>query len=325
MRNQTANLFLVALLVMSAVPPAMAESRLYIALDTSGSMRNQISWLSTSILSTGKTLALNNADDLADFTLLGFTDTSDVLARGNATAISTTLDGLEVIGGTEDGFIPLLKIPTELSETGGVIVLVTNEDRDEAIFAEQPDVVNALVAANISVHAVLPLSLNCGGNKMVALEYTGTGIGDDLGTHDCGSDDVERFGRVEYAQIAFATGGTVWFLDEMLKLEQEFGEMMAYELLTRFGQTFRAKVLQSGARRPGSPITFDATITAHTVFDQQVTHWAWDFNDDGVDDDFGPIVAHIFDTSGESNVRLSMTDDQRPPVTEFQNIRVNLK
>ena len=225
----------------------------------------------------------------------------------------------------EDGFIPLLKIPTELSETGGVIVLVTNEDRDQAIFAELPDVVNALVAANISVHAVLPLSLDCGGNKMVALEYTGTGIGEDLSTHDCGSDDVKRLGRFEYAEIAFATSGTVWFLDQVQELEKAFGEMMAYELLTRFGQTFRAKVFQSGARRPGSPITFDATLTVHTVFDQQVVSWAWDFDGDGINDDFGPIVAQIFETSGESNVRLSMTDDQRPPVTEVQNIRVTLK
>ena len=92
--KNTATLSLVALLMLCTVPSAMAESRLYIALDTSGSMRHQISWLSASILSTGNTLTLNNADDLADFTLLGFTDSSDLLARGNAANISATIDGL---------------------------------------------------------------------------------------------------------------------------------------------------------------------------------------------------------------------------------------
>lgn len=321
----TAKLSLVTLLMLSAVSSVMAEPRLYIALDTSGSMRHQTEWLSASIRSTEETLQMNGAEYLADFSLLGFTDSSDILARGNAAAISAAIDRLQLHGGTEDGFIPLQKIPAERSQSGAIIVLVTNEDRDETIFTQTSDVINALVATDISVHAVLPIALNCGGNKMVALEYTGTGLDKDLAASDCGSDSFKRLARIEYGQIAFATGGTVWFLGGMWEIQAEFGEAIAYELLSRYASAFRADVVQTGGTSPGSPITFDATLTAHTVFDQQVVNWAWDFDGDGIDDEFGPIVAHIFESTGETKVRLSMTDDQQPPVTEQQLIRVLLK
>ena len=321
-------LLLVTGLLTTGVPGesmAAAEPRIYIALDTSGSMKNHLSWLPRTILNVEKTLELNGEQGFVTFSLIGFTDSSVALASGNALAITDAIRRLRLEGGTEDGFIPLLRIADETVDSGARVLLVTDEDRDPSIPTEMQEVINTLLSKGIAVHAALPFSLDCGGNEMVALEYPGVGYDHDFARHDCGTHHVERLGRFEYANIAFATGGTVWFMTKLKGLEQDVGESIAFEFLSRFGRVFFADVRQSGDKSVGSAITFDAGSTVHSLDGHSVTAWAWDFDADGLDDVYGPVVAHIYQSGGEKIVRLTLRDDQQPAVTQHQTVRVVVK
>lgn len=60
--------------------------------------------------------------------------------------------------------------------------------------------------------------------------------------------------------------------------------------------------------RAGESVTFDASASQDP--DGQITAYAWDFDDDGIQDAAGRVVRHAFPAPGSYRVTLTVTDDQ---------------
>ena len=97
------------------------------------------------------------------------------------------------------------------------------------------------------------------------------------------------------------------------------------------GTAFAAQILATGPPLVGpvaiaagdpdhaqvnAPITFDGNGSFHLDPPRQIVTWEWDFDDDGFYDATGPVVTHAFPTAGEQLVRLRVTDDSAPPLTD---------
>jgi PKD repeat protein len=69
-------------------------------------------------------------------------------------------------------------------------------------------------------------------------------------------------------------------------------------------------------------VGFSAATSSHGRPDRSIISYAWDWNADGVDDDFGVTAVHVFDAFGTYPVRLTVTDNNSPPKTATRTLDV---
>jgi len=75
------------------------------------------------------------------------------------------------------------------------------------------------------------------------------------------------------------------------------------------------------APHAGEPVEFNGMSSLD--FDGEIVSYAWDFEDDGTVDATGPIVLHAFPSSGNYDVRLTVTDDDGNEDTVVHTIKVD--
>ena len=69
-------------------------------------------------------------------------------------------------------------------------------------------------------------------------------------------------------------------------------------------------------------VGFSAASSSHGAPDHNIISYAWDWNNDGVYDDFGATATHVFDQFGTYPVKLQVTDDNSPAKKATKTINV---
>jgi|GEM_PF-4424354 len=316
---------LFALLVVLNYYPAQAyatsDTVLHIALDTSGSMRYKTKWISDTIFSL-KEEAHENSELTSSISLQSFTDKIDMSLEGDDKRIITSINAIKFRGSIEDGFIPINRIADKVND-GGHILLVTDEGRDQIIDVSVDDLLEVIIRKNITVHAIIKHKMECGGNEVIGINSDLKGITDKFNYVNCGSPVNLESRNSDYIKLSLGSGGHIWNLGKIISHKSNYGKFLAQELLEKYGiPFFKAYTHTNGVHSAGSPITFDASNTISEDSAGPVTSWAWDFDSDGRFDDYGAVVAHVFEESGIHKVMLMLSNEQSPSVTQKQIIRV---
>lgn len=321
-RQQRYPLTLIFLLGVST--QIQAESpHLYIVLDTSGSMRNNMAWVAEEILHIQDYLfeLQANGQEL-QMSLVGYTDDSEYLAQGNALAVAATIEKIRVNGGIEDGLVPINRLLQEPSlDANSYVVLITDEDRDLVQHITVESIEEMLKRKKIALHLV------------------------DTRTREC--QDIQNRGNVptnflqacmkaarfngdnklkdDYLKLVAASGGQYWPFGGTKENKHLFAESLARELYDKYFTQITVEFELSADRYRGQPIYFDASRYSHKLLPHQVVNWEWDFNNDGIADDYGPFSSYVYNQPGEYAVTLTVKDDQELPVVEKKSIMLTVQ
>ena len=144
---------------------------------------------------------------------------------GSMTEFLEAAKNLYLSGGTEDGYRAVHHVLTQYAHRTNAakrILLVTDEDRDTVDASITYDsLLQELTDRDTTLNAVLAVSMQCGdGSDALGINSTGTGlVSTGSGTYDFCENAVFRSpgssSVTQYADLAFATGGTVWNLDKL--------------------------------------------------------------------------------------------------------------
>lgn len=72
------------------------------------------------------------------------------------------------------------------------------------------------------------------------------------------------------------------------------------------------------------PIECNGSLSFHLNPDRNIVQYEWDFTDDGIYDAIGKIVFTSYANEGTYQVRLRVTDDSQPPLTDSTTCEVNI-
>lgn len=306
--------------------PLMAahDPVLYIALDTSGSMRNKYQWLADMV-----SIVRDNSSEAPQLTksisLHTFTDRAEIRIEGDDRDVIGVIKTISLRGGTEDGLIPIKMIAEKV--TGGAhIILITDEDRDKAADIDSEALLRVLREKNITLHAVQSRQIRCGSDQVIAINSQSVATRYDFSEVECDAQRYQRATQDEYIQLALGSGGQVWDLKAMRDKSREYAHLLAGELLEKYDKGIRAEVVIGGAPVIYQALTFDASKTFATEDLAPVNSWQWDFNGDGQVDDYGPVVAYIFETPGTHSVNLILANGVgAQAISKKQIIKVDIR
>ena len=318
--------------ITGAVPllaHASSDTRLYVALDTSGSMQSSYFWITESIRLVRELIA-NNSNTVIPVEIYAFTDKTNLLAHGNDAEIESAISSLDLNGSTEDGFIPINHILKEGVNTGAHILLITDEDRDRVQNIELQDLLINILEKGITIHSIISMNLECGSgsgtNNVIGLINIDTGINNKQQIMNCTEfTHSTKIKDNEYAMLALNSGGSVWDLIEVAKNNNLYTNFLADELSEKYFIKMKADVTVSGILSVGNPVTFNASNTYIKDGIEPVESWEWDFNRDGVIDDYGSVVASIFYQNGSHDIYLWLSNYQDPQIKQKQIIHVNIE
>ncbi len=323
MKKYTIYIILVSITCFSTLLSASDDTVLYIVLDTSGSMKNKYKWVADTILSL-KNASDNNPQITDSITLRSFTDKTKILIKGDEQDIVRSINSITLGGGIEDGFIPISKIANKIN-SGAHILLITDEDRDRVLDINTEELLGVVKDKNITIHAVLQRQFNCENNSIIGINSNFEGITEEFTYVNCTSPQLFRNrSNDDYINLVLGSYGHVWNLSKIMENHSGFGEYLAHELENIYVTSLKANIITVGFHKVENPITFDASDTVSDEGIAPVTNWAWDFDSDGIFDDFGPVVAFIFDQKGKHRITLRLSNEQSPPVIIDQIINIEL-
>lgn len=210
-------------------------------VDESGSMSEEHAWLGTMMTQLDSALLSAAAGDTlsAQYGLVGFGGSSysghedghvHTVGSGDwgtATEFATATGGLVLNGATEDGYSGMSAALGVSGQANSVrnLILVTDEDRDNINGQSVEDMASALAADQALLNAVLSVSISCqDGSTALGVDSSGTGY---LADGDGGFTTCEVAnlsdgpfwyddGSIgDYGNLALATGGAVWDLNQL--------------------------------------------------------------------------------------------------------------
>lgn len=201
-------------------------------VDESGSMSGEHTWLSGMISSLDS--GLNTAGLTPNrFGLVGFGASSSHGTAGHghtvgsgqfgtATEFGTATGTLVISGATEDGWDGIDFANTYSFRSGAArnYILVTDEDRDTVDGAlTYAGVLGSMTSTNTLLNAVINVAIRCGdGSTALGVDSTGTGYKADGsgGYTTCsGATVLASTSKTDYADMALATGGAAWDLNQL--------------------------------------------------------------------------------------------------------------
>jgi PKD repeat protein/pimeloyl-ACP methyl ester carboxylesterase len=91
------------------------------------------------------------------------------------------------------------------------------------------------------------------------------------------------------------------------------GQTVTYQITPANNQPMPLFTISPNPASCNQPITFDASNSYHLSAGHTITEYAWDWTSDGIYDDFGVRVSHVFPDDGSYIVTLRVTDDNKPP------------
>lgn len=323
MKKHTIYIILLSIAYFSTPLSASDDTVLYIVLDTSGSMQNKYKWVANTILSLKK--ASDNNPHITDsITLRSFTDKTNILIKGNEKDVVRSINAITLNGGIEDGFIPISKIANNI-DSGAHILLITDEDRDRVLDINSDELLAVVKDKDITVHAILQRQFGCNRNDVIGINSNSEGITDKFTIVDCKSPQfVRNRTNNDYLDLVLGSNGHAWNLNKIIENSSGFGEYLAHELKDTYTSFLKANITTVGFHSLQKPVTFDATDTTSDEGIAPVTNWAWDFDSDGIFDDYGPVVAFIFDKIGTHRITLRLSNEQSPPVIINQIINIEI-
>lgn len=217
----------------SAIPIA---TDVIAVVDESGSMGGEHAWLSGMIVGLDSALSTAAGTDpfSARYGLVGFGGGNthepghqhDVGGAGSQfgspAEFGVAAGNLLTTGATEDGYSGITAALGYTFQPGAVrnLILVTDEDRDDVGGGETfGSMRSALLARSALLNAVLDINIRCGDNS-VALGLDAEGIGytadGNGGFTTCSGASIQSgTGVADYADLAFATGGAAWDLNQL--------------------------------------------------------------------------------------------------------------
>lgn len=329
--NSVKRRFYYVLLFFISLSATAQQPHLYVVLDTSGSMKNNVDWILEELLQVQDLLYAQqqSAEDLS-MSLIGFTHKTEMLEEGNALAVGSAIDKLKLVGGVEDGILSISHLLQEKSTdmNGSYIVLITDENRDQTQYIDIQELGEKLKRHDIAFHLIDPVDRQnaCQGfyQQQQSAKYASAINSQQVPPCITPKQMRQRFVDDEYFELVQASNGKAWFIHDMLKPENEFAETVAHDIYTKYMKQMMVDVSVSDVFQ-GQPVYFDATRHAHKNIAHQVVQWEWDFNDDGVVDDFGPLSSYVFNQKGEHTIKLTIRDDQQQPVTETTLVKLTVQ
>lgn len=333
-------LLLPLLLAAGCAMTAGAEELVFV-VDESGSMKRGVPWLAA----LAQAIEAQTGD--VRFGLVGFDRDARPLPVGGARSGSAEdLDAAVGLlsfdhSGFEDGYVGLQRVLGQYDDIRHV-VLITDEDRDRADPAfEADDMVQALAEKDVTLTVFVYAEFRCS-DRRLAIGMNDQSVGvvvDGEGrVAGCTMEHVRSLGNqttvADYVDVALSSGGSAWSLyptrtARTSPVQRAFVEQGAAALSQQIA-TLRERAWPMQAtightpRRPrvGEVVTFDASASRHNDPDAAIAGWAWDFDADGVADEFGPVVARIYARPAEHPVTLLLTDDRGETVERRMRITV---
>lgn len=276
-----------------------ASADIVFIVDESGSMSGLQTWLRDMVDDLDTKLIANGVGD-NKYALIGFGNDGIVgrvfdfgsgVRFGSANQFINVSRGLQISGGTEDGYNGINTAFTNLTFRPGAalnLILVTDEDRDifskELNFANTLDSItqrNALLNAVVNgsftsdVRSNVALGIDANGNSYIQDSkggYTLSSIG-----NITGSEATKR----DYIDLALASGGAAWDLNQLSKggfsaqsFTNAFIDIKTKEILSQLpvsvvasDSTIKFKNLTGplSGYRAGETLSFDIQITGDAI------------------------------------------------------------
>lgn len=328
MKNGLLSFYIMILAVLPVPGYASDDPRIYIALDTSGSMEDELDWFANTISSLRES-SQNTRDFTDSIVLYSFTDKSERRLKGDDAAIIRSIDSLEFKGGDEDGLIAIEQIIESINPNANAqIILITDEDRDDVKAIDTEELLGKIIEKNVRLHITGKYRLICENARLIgvlAKDAKLIGVSRELEKKQCAQSDLLRGAEKEYIELALRSGGGVWDIDHMKNHSEHFGEYLAADLAENDIADFGATIVVSGGNTTYTLLTFDAGETFNPSDVEPITTWDWDFGSDGSIDYYGPVVDHIFYEAGVQELTLRLSNNQFPLVQTEQKFRLVLQ
>lgn len=315
-----------------AVPTANAKEEIHIVYDISGSMEKYHAVFEE--LFAHLQLLEHLEDKQRRLSLYSFTEKYELEAEGNNGDILSAMSAIKYSGGVEDGLIPIEEIIN--NNRDGVILLITDEGRQAIAEIDSVDLIAQAKKQNIQIHTIIKHRFTCDSEKLIGVNGKLESIHAAGNTSNCleiGSEQmlINTLGRKKsaYAELALATGGTIWSLDSIsesaaprpnttdkVALARWMREPRSFnpENMENFAQAlfyalneaknkFSVSVSTYGSRSVGEQITVEAIVTHKSSGDISTPTLTWDFDRDGVEDYEGNFPALVV----PANTRMIFT------------------
>ncbi|THB65592.1 MAG: hypothetical protein D6B27_08340 [Gammaproteobacteria bacterium] len=310
--------------VFSASVVFASDVKLYVALDTSGSMRNKHAWLEEMFFSMSEALIQREYGEM-EIEVYSFTEKSSLIMTGPAEKVADSFRSIRVYGGTEDGLIPIQQIASKNILAGAHVLLITDEPRTEVVSVDFELLMNTIKRKNIIIHAITWAKLTCGANRLFAIDGSYQGLTSQMNRIDCSDEYNFDETNNQYYQAAILSGGKIWSMQELQKSPSVIGDFLGQELADKYNSAFVADVEIIGELFKDNPVTFDASNIIFNVDVSGPINWEWDYNNDGITDDYGPVAAHIFNEVGDYQITLLLSNQNEPSLKVKQVITIEVR
>ena len=325
---------------------AKSPSKLYVLVDSSGSMRWSPNWLGKVIEEIDTKLSGS-----PQWQLHSFTTKTTLLQKGGMSEVKEAAQAMEFEGGQEDGLMGIESLLKSKIPAGSHIMLFTDEKRSKVENVDFDDLLKTLKERKITVHTFLfhrPVAekaqdgfrlVQSNEGKPIAVSLNQNSLKVPLNQHSpvfnnlfdgrnadermkariakMSPANAKRFddGNHEYIKLALLSGGFAWGLPlerHSKQAEQNntklIGRVMGSKMMNSSEQTLSAKVVITGDTLTGlNMATQMVTFDASDTGTFDVSGWEWDLNGDDEVDDYGPSVYTQFDTPGDYRVKLWLT------------------
>lgn len=338
---------------------AKSPSKVYLLVDSSGSMKWSPQWLGKVFEDIDTQLS-----GVPQWQLYSFTTETKLLHKGDMIEVKEAAQTMEFKGGREDGLAAIEKLLKDKMPAGSHIMLFTDEKRSKIKDIDFDNLLKTLKENKITLHTFLfhrPVAEKAQDGfgyvqnkqgKPVAVSLQQNSLKVPLDQHNpvfkqlfdnrfisekmkarIGNMPPERAkqfaaGDQEYIKLALLSGGYAWGLPlerHAKQIEQNntkmIGRVMGAKMMNKSVRVLSAKVIVTGDTLTGlNMATQMITFDASDTGKNDVDGWEWDFNGDDEVDDYGPSVYTQFDTPGDYRVKLWLIIGEE---RQLQNI--NLK
>lgn len=320
---------------------AATKTKLYIVFDSSNSMRHAQSPISQLLTNLHEELEVNST--LRESVRL--IDFKEKITLDRVTSLTKTA---EIVSKTTfedstENVLPVLNLLADDPSVSDAMMIIFSDGRHQDLKdINMESLIKRFAQKHMHVQVFQNFPTWCDNKAVVAVNKEQQVLTSDGSFIDCSAISHiknRRYGKLSEAnklsQLAFGTNGYVWPISKLNKFsrtqETELSEFintaantLAVELLLKAEQSLKAIVEYPKSVSVDEMVFFEVISNLNDADVGEITHWEWDFDNDGQHEDVGTLTSRAFDKPGDYLINLKLSNDDIPVVTTVMKLPITV-
>lgn len=309
-----------------------AKHGLIILMDESYSMKHRVSDITRALQLTNQFLPIDLLNESVAY--IGFTMEVTSEFSGTLDDVIDVMQNIEFIESHESVFVALKAVAKNKDFTNATVLMFSDGKRQEMSTEDAEEIAAKFNKRNLTLHAFQHVNASCNNHRALAFNkinqiYTATNtLAQCENQAPLFSSDFEPLGMTKKpGAVAINTGGLFWSISHVEGPVQPMNEktfdseavaaLLSQQIQANLQQDLFSYISYEPIQQIADSAYFQVINDLPAKYRQTPDSWEWDFNDDGVVDDYGQNVSYLFPTSGTKNIKVTFKDyDETKSVTQ---------